>query len=512
MIKDFFTRCDTKPLLLYSLFAVLAIHILLVFSPWTCISTPYFRFDSSVYAVIGEGCIRAGLVPYRDFFDHKGPFVYSFYALAASCGYIKLGLTLLQTIWLTISLILVYRLSRIYLLPSPSWLIVSIFLVLFISFIGEGANTEEISLPFSLLPLYIIIKNLRENFSFSRGVGICFLEFVAIGFCIGILFMIRVNNAVTPCVCCLVLALYMTFNQRWYHLLAITATCCLGCGIVLATYAAYLYSLDALEDYWYCNVIFNMKYASTNANFYRIVQHCLRIPYILLIPFCIWQHKNLKIKSWWEIGLLVTLSIFSFACTCMGGLYLHYHFLNIPACIYVGIMTICYLQPKRRGVWFNVFLLAGLLLCSAISVAKGGGIQSLNIVSYPLRERFHPSPNSFVLSTYNSYHEATTLSHLIPEEEKRDFLCYNMFGSEYLYMNALPACRFFILQDFLRTKDDNLKNLMANEYRKSMPKWVLSRRQGHQNKNEHDNSSFIPWDKYELFTQTKLYELYRLKK
>lgn len=501
MIKDFYNKIDSIPRWRFLFFGITAFFVLLTFSPWTCISTPYFLADSSVYALIGKGMCCSDLMPYRDFFDHKGPFVYFFYALAACFGNIKLGLTILQTLWLTYSLLLVYKISRFYISPAHACQIAGVYILVFVLFMGEGANTEELSLPFSLLSLYFSIKYLKSDFSFSDGKYKFYLHFVTIGACIGILCMVRPNNAIISCTCCLVMALNLILHQRWKQFVLITALCCVGFIVFILFFIAYLYTHSLLSDYWYCYITFNSKYAIPQAPVIYVLVQFFRFPFLLLLPLYLWHYYQFRaVYSGWDCILLTFLCLFSFLCACMGQAIPHYLLLCLPAYIYIGILAMKCIEEgylpsyhKRLIYLFPLYLLwTNNTSCYKATLSAASILRSC-----------HLGTHSTEKAPLEVYKEAMQLARYIPNEEKKDFLCVNMFGREYMYMDTFPCCRLFILQDFLSKQDPSLKSMFSKELASHAPKWLLTK--------PDEDSDMIPWDSYELFMQTASYKLYRLK-
>lgn len=131
----------------YLLFPLLAIVFLLFESSYTSVLNPYYGYDSAVFMVVGKGWSN-GFVPYRDLFDHKGPFLYLMNALGFTINDGKLGVLIIQTIFMTATLFLIYKIGRLYLKKVCAWIIVFVFMFLYCAMISEGNMTEEWSLPF----------------------------------------------------------------------------------------------------------------------------------------------------------------------------------------------------------------------------------------------------------------------------------------------------------------------------------------------------------------------------
>lgn len=508
-MNKFFNRLDVSHAKLCALLTLVSFFVILIFSPFSSISTPYFAYDIGVYAVIGKAWWVSDLIPYRDFFDHKGPLVYSFFALAAACGHIKWGLTILQTLFLTCTLYAAYRVSRYYTQPLCAWIVLGLMTYVFIAYNGNACNTEEISLPFSFVALVIFLKNLRSDFLFPQGRKKAFWDFLIIGACIGANVMIRPNNAVAVCSCCLIVAAYLAAHRRWQHLFCITLTCCLGCLLVCLPYMAYFYCHSALDDYWYANFIYNMKYAAHGKGIAGITAQFLRFPFLLLLPVCIWVGSKRSVCGAWEVAWIVLLSIVSFAVTCMGKQYQHYVILSLPAHVCLCSLVL-HVSEQRKGRGKCLFQLIALLFLGAITIGSREdrtlGMSLKVSTGYFLMQLQHEVPSWFHTKAHQMYLEAKELAHYIPDAEKTDLLNLNMYGDEYMYMDTLPCCPYFIIQESLIQnggEDVEMKNKIISAINKSRPKWVLT----HPSK-----SRLFAWEDYELKASTVHYQLYRIKK
>ncbi len=104
--------------------------------------------DVSIYYSIGRG-ITQGYVPYRDMFDHKGPVVFFFYALAhllvPDCFY---GGYLLESFCLSWLLYFVYKAGRLYFYEGVAGglSVISMVVLLDGDFLGYGGSCEEFAM------------------------------------------------------------------------------------------------------------------------------------------------------------------------------------------------------------------------------------------------------------------------------------------------------------------------------------------------------------------------------
>jgi hypothetical protein len=112
--------------------------------------------DTSVFLTIAQG-ITKGQVPFRDFFDNKGPLTYLFSAPGMYFGGLA-GVWITELFFMCISVLFAYKTALFFGKPYFAfWGVVCSFTV-FQFFFYEVAGTEEYSLPFMMVSLYIFIK------------------------------------------------------------------------------------------------------------------------------------------------------------------------------------------------------------------------------------------------------------------------------------------------------------------------------------------------------------------
>ena len=130
-------------ILLTSLFFVSAVIFLVIFSWSTSPLYTFLGYDSSIFKTMGK-FTADGLIPYKDFFDHKGPVIVFIEWLGFGLTKNNYTLLLLQAIFLTVALYGVYKIANIFLANKKSGLLTLITLPVCSFFMtGQGGNTVE---------------------------------------------------------------------------------------------------------------------------------------------------------------------------------------------------------------------------------------------------------------------------------------------------------------------------------------------------------------------------------
>ena len=237
---------------------VLSALVLLIFSVYNTPLNNYYGYDSAFFQLIGKG-IANGKIPYIDLYDQKGPMVFYINALGYLLTGSRLGVFLLQILFMTASLCVVYRLARLWLNSSVSFGILFAYLFLYIGTVQEGNMTEEWSQIFLLLPLYLSLRFLKSGAAVSEHPKrYSFLY----GVCFGALLMFRVTNAAS--VGGLILAFIILFcrEQKAKQLLVHALLVLLGAAVVIAPFCLYFVRVNAFDEFIHASITHNFSYAT----------------------------------------------------------------------------------------------------------------------------------------------------------------------------------------------------------------------------------------------------------
>ena len=156
--------------------------------------------DANAFFTMGKGMMH-GLIPYKDLFEQKGPFLYLLYGL----GYLIspksfFGIFLIELIIFTIGMYYLYKILRMFISQKSSLLILPIFITLFTTCraFTHGGSAEELCLAFFFITLYYFFKHfkmqeLTYQDMFINGLiaGLVLLtKYTLLGFWIGFTFAI----------------------------------------------------------------------------------------------------------------------------------------------------------------------------------------------------------------------------------------------------------------------------------------------------------------------------------
>lgn len=464
---NFLQEIDDRHRLRGVVLFILSFLFVAYFSCWTSFLTPFCISDSCVFSVMGKGWAH-GLVPYRDLFDHKGPFVYLFYAAAAIDDGQRFYLTLLQALFMTANACLIYRMARLFTSPACAWLTLAATCVLLPACAQSAVLTEELSLPFSLAPLFLLLSHgTRNHWKMSQ---FPYLGSAVFGACLGAIFMIRINNAIVVCCCIFVLLLSLLIQKRFSCLLKHSLVMAVACAAVLAPVCFYFIYQEAWDDFLWGNLLFNLKYACSGS-IYNLLDQIIRCVFIFPLLCFGLLNRKLKLIDTTTYFVILFIAFSSIATSSMGLGYWHYTITALPA-FSLTIVLLLKLVERAREEKALPRLVAGVALI-ALSLSPFCRLT----LRYAKLSRdailYAAEPNSKAYGQYSTRQAILGLSKHIPENERDGVFAFNGFGEVYEYLGILPHCKYFMLHDMFNGMTRGMVEQEVLSYMdKDQPKWI----------------------------------------
>ena len=189
--------------------------------------------DSAVYITIAQGITR-GQLPYKDFVDNKGPLTYLMSVPGLFLGGFT-GIWITELILMFVSVIFAYK-TALFFGDKYKALLGTIFsFIVLIAFFTVYAGTEEYSLPFLMVSMYLFTK-----YYFSPKQDINFGELIILGFCFTYAILIRLNMFPLWAGFCMVIFIEEIIKRRFIRLCKYISGFCLGIIIVFIPVFFYL--------------------------------------------------------------------------------------------------------------------------------------------------------------------------------------------------------------------------------------------------------------------------------
>ena len=203
--------------------------------------------DSSIYVTISQGIIR-GQLPYRDFADNKGPLAYLLSVPGLFLGRFT-GIWITEIILLFVTVLFAYK-TALFFGNRDKALMGTVFsLVVLLAFFKVYAGTEEYSLPFLMISLYLFTKHY-----FYQKQDLSFGGLIVLGACFACAVLIRLNMFPLWAGFCMVIFIEEILKRRFVRLCKYISGFCIG--IIIISIPVFLYlKLNGVMDAFLHQVI-----------------------------------------------------------------------------------------------------------------------------------------------------------------------------------------------------------------------------------------------------------------
>ncbi len=371
-----------------------AVSLLLLFSWSTSPLYKTYGCDSPFFQIIGLG-ITQGKIPYVDLFDHKGPVPFFMNALGYSLGLGRCGVFVVQLLWMTFTLRLMYLTVSLFVSSSKlRFSAVALTMFPLVDFITEGNQVEEWQLPFITLNLLLLCRHLLSGRTHHPV-----WQSLVYGICFGLVFYNRPNDGVMW-----IGGLYFGLFLLWIvrkqyggivgNILAFIG----GFLIVTVPILAYFAAHDAVDDLIFGMIIHNIRYAGDALFTWGGIGMILIPALFITVTLILEKKEGNRNFSFVLIPVLVSVVI-------LIGKRDYYHYL-IPFTPFIAVcMALCLKHGWKSFLWVVCILFA--------------------IFSY--RELTFISRAFSLRSTLTEFYAQTdSLFDYVPEEYRNQVWSYNL--------------------------------------------------------------------------------------
>lgn len=472
----------------YITILLVSIGFLLLFSLWTTPLLPkWYGCDASFFSMAGRGILQ-GWVPYEDFFDLKGPYFFFLQALGQLMCQGRFGIFLLQIPFLFASLILMYKMSLLYLSKKQAVFVLTAFLFLHMAMLWGGNTLEEFCLPVNLLCMYTALRLIRDeeydalpHYAFLYGVCFGFITFCKITAAAPVIGIIAAFG--------LLLLLWKQYRQLGRYILFFLG----GLVLILLPLLIYFGMHGALYDMFYAVFAFAFKRSIDFAEPYNLTWELKCLGCIFAFLFALLYKKELKTPQ--RLLLIITAGIVYVALH-FGTPFVYYFTTSIPVLIAALILFMAVNHPFVLGHSLKQ------LVCVA----------ALVVLFIFYEDNCHDTLMTVVKDRDNTYydeyyHNATDLAVFIPAWERNDVYCFNVDMIWFEINDMLPSYRYPVNTPFFIALDDNIGNNLRAFLADTPPKWLIT------SNHIHEEIEFVGEaldEKYDFIYSNDLGSLYLL--
>ncbi len=427
----------------------------------TSLLNPYYHhYDSAYFQSVGKMWTK-GFLPFRDFFDHKGPLIHLINALAYLTPFPRLALTLIQSAFFCLTLYFIFGLFLEYMTFPKAAACLFLFSACW-SFLFDGGNlTEEYCMPLCIISF---VNEFRWLMKYSSEDGDDIKDhpaslFFIDGIFFGLIFLINMKNAATIVLFDFFIAFIMLKEKKIRELFIHIAAALAGSVLPLLPFTAYFALNGGLYDLIMDSVVFIFSYsAARSITVSPIHLPILCIPEILLFISGIWCFvKGKRVRG--AAAIFWALSVMPVFITG----YKHYFMSGLPLLAMAFILPETFEDGGRTGRFFRLlFSSISLMIAAAAALYLP---RTLSTFSRTAVDQSRECLNSLKNS-----------AEMIPENERDSVMVYNMEGFPMAFYIANDLDITFdhpYLTEFHMEFDPGLFEHTLDHLKNNKPLWVI---------------------------------------
>lgn len=442
-------------------FLLTSVYIFMLLSPMSPFGSQAPLIDSSGFQYVGSA-LSKGLVPYVDVFDHKGLLLYFIEAIPFLIGG-SYTLWFIELLFMFSYSVVVYKTSNLF--SKKRWIsvLVAITNVFSLSiFFEEGNFTEEYSLLFIALALYIFLKKELKNQLINGK------DSLLIGLCAGAVLWLRPNMISVWIALVLVIVIYGIVKKNFKYIFKNALFFTLGIVVFSIPLLAYLYYNKALEAAYNAYIVFNFEYTSEalaesiKALIYYWVKEYRLIAFSLVTSLVMITSKNEYRKA----GILNSIFCITtiYLCSISGRTYGHYGMILVPCTIIPMAAFLGYIVNNFSTFNKKSKIVNFLIVIAICFVLISEELKRMDIY-IPYEVDLEPSTYNWDPYKTSDYIKANTT-------ENDRILCWGNNSIMYLFADRLASSKYFF-QDPLFEVNEDMKEEFMNTFDDNMPKMIV---------------------------------------
>lgn len=478
----------------YVFLAVSGILFILTASSWTSPLFPgSYGYDSSFFSLVGRGILE-GRVPYRDFFDIKGPVFFFIEAFGQFLCRDRFGIVLLQFASIITTVILLYRLCLLYITKKQAVCVLAVFYFVYTTCLWGGNSVEEMCLPFNMACIYLGICYLREQ-EWEK------IEFPAFffGLSFAVMALSKVTVAAPMIAMTLTIVLFLIKEGQRKYVFQCIVLFLSGMLMVVIPVFVYYGMRGALDEMLFCAFRIAFK---RSTDYYE--GFSLKWESYLLICYTSFIYTFMKRREEgfekWFMGIL---SAVTFLLLHLGTPFDYYFITTLPLISWVGInffrdfnaYSIIEDRDKQKQTLYHI-LFAEFAITMVLFSYWGH-------TTGKIRDNIDIAFNRTEMEYYS---DCKAILELIPIEERENIYCLESGMIFYEVNQLMPANEYPVNLPYFMELNPPIKQIVLDRIEKDTPKWLISEDIGDFND---DDVKIAVYKNYELIASNSAEHLYR---
>lgn len=362
--------------------------------------------DSSVFKTMAM-MMEKGYMPYKDSFDHKGPYIYILNWLGNRISSYR-GVWVIEFITIFLSMVALYKTARLCCNKVFSCITVFVSLSLLFGYFQGGNLAEEYAVPLIAISQFIFLDYLINDRVSKFRLMLC-------GFCFGAICLLRINMGSVWVAFGATIFILCFVRKQYSRLKEFTIFFLLGVCLIAIPIFVWLGANGALADFWENYIVFNREYISASGgrayfskkwqSFFFFLNNTITIFAIIIsIYFCIFKNKILY-------GAYLCYIFLSLLFTCLSGMtYSHYGMALIPMVSFPIASLLDMVSPQKQEK--GMALIVIVYLMGVIVMPDWLDLCSEIMLTHDHKEETHRDMTTYEISEYikNNTSENDTIS------------------------------------------------------------------------------------------------------
>jgi len=323
--------------------------------------------DFNSFYTIGAGWAN-GLIPYKDLFEQKGPFLYLIYMFAYLLTPYKFtGIYILEIISLTLVLLVSNKIIKLFIKDNkkniPILFLYAILLTTSNSFI-TGGSSEEFNLLFTTITIYYIIKYIKT----SKLTNFTYKDLFITGICCGLSLLIKYTTIGLWFIMMAYICLQLMKEKKYLLAIKKGLFFIISMLLPLIIFSIYFYYKDALYDFYNVYFYINIFEYSTKANIITKILSLIKnvtlgivlnfYIYIILIFTILLSFYNKKVNLTKENKTIITIILLSYCILYFSQEFRAYAFLAFG---WIALLTLIKLAENIKTIK-KAYLILGIII------------------------------------------------------------------------------------------------------------------------------------------------------
>ncbi|XME03431.1 glycosyltransferase family 39 protein [Lachnospiraceae bacterium C1.1] len=428
-------------------------------SSWTSPRYPYaYGYDSAWYSMMGRA-VAQGLVPYKDYFDLKGPTLFFYEAIGQILIRGRNGIFLIQCISIAAAVFFIYKIMRLYNNRIWSFISLMLFYGAYTSLLWGGNTVEELFLPLNMASLYLSLKFLKNK---------DYNELNSSSFIIGLSFFIIFwgKMTVTAPIIASVITVFVVLvkNSEWDKIIRCIKFFLFGGFFVSAPIFAYFAMRGAVNDMVKCVFMLGFKrgtdyYEGFSLEWEKMLIIC---PLCLIFGIFLWTKKK---TDFYKKLLMIVMPIVTYLLLHLGTPFDYYFIIELP--LFICFMT--FLPETTTKLRKKKIYIIRALVSAAVFITI--------LIFYlpPAAEKYEE--NSFIYDNLDGITKVEAINAIndqIPENERNDVFNLESGMIYYEVLKKFPMNKYAVNCPYFLHLYPEIKTEILERLRKEKPQWVIS--------------------------------------